>query len=1034
MISNEKITRIKALCFVVMLLMSTSMFAQTNLYQCDFEDESERLMWSDNVGSHGKKCPNRWYFGAAGANGGDFGFFVSNDGKTNNYTASEMTVVSYRSLNLKADSYELSFDWKAGGRTDSISDIDGLYVCWVPDNEDDSTLIVSYNGPGLDKLVEKYALDFGRGSKRLSKSSWNTIVDTVVSDGTPHKLMFVWRNGNSGASAPAVCVDNILVMPKGYCDKPYDLKLDVSDFNATFSWSGSSEAYDVRCYNERTKKWKEYQNIRDHSVVIEGVDEGMCTYYVRSRCEGISGTWVSISQFVYYAGNRCIDYLALSSENCFTSYNPIFRPGSSWTGGMVDKGYLSEMSRHTIHYDLEERDPRTKNGLRTVPEGEIASVRLGNWLTGGEAERVEYKYRVDTTSSAVLILKYAVVLQDPKHGKADQPKFELEILKNGERIDKNGCGEAKFTAGENMLPSEGWHEFSGDGNGVGWWKDWTTVSINLREHHNEEVLVRLTTYDCAEEGHFAYAYFTLNCSDGRIQSSACGDVEYDTLTGPEGFNYRWYKRSDPNNTLSEAREWRISTTDTAVYCLDVIQPTKTECYYTLQTSGLQRYPKADYKYEALVEKCENKVKFTDQRYIATKNAKGEMVNSGESCDVVWDFGDGSTSSNANPAHFYPSVGGKYTVRLTASMNGKCEDIKEFEIELPNVTDMRDTVDAVICNGGSYEFAGQTLYESGYYSDTLTTEYGCDNITVLNLRIIQDTIIYDTICSNEEYYFNNERITETGRYSIKSVLGCDSIVLDLLVNESLVLDIDSVISVCATDPNIIIPYIETSGSLLEFGIQFDDPKMSAVSAKGLRPNNSVMEIPMMSGVEPNRYKAILSFGDFGCGGDDISLFIDVYYPDSVIAQRWNDVLAVRNIDYNGGYEFVEYQWYQDGTPIVGATSSILYVEGGLDVTSNYSVLLTRADGVKEMVCDVQPKQYAETEAAVVVFSMGEGSRLGVRTTDSSNVKVWSSTGLLVGEYSLVQGENYLDMNLQSGLYILEFLLEDGSHEIERIVVR
>ena len=27
----------------------------------------------------------------------------------------------------------------------------------------------------------------------------------------------------------------------------------------------------------------------------------------------------------------------------------------------------------------------------------------------------------------------------------------------------------------------------------------------------------------------------------------------------------------------------------------------------------------------------------------------------------------------------------------------------------------------------------------------------------------------------------------------------------------------------------------------------------------------------------------------------------YYPDSVIAQRWNDVLAVRNDIYNGGYE-------------------------------------------------------------------------------------------------------------------------------------
>ena len=79
----------------------------------------------------------------------------------------------------------------------------------------------------------------------------------------------------------------------------------------------------------------------------------------------------------------------------------------------------------------------------------------------------------------------------------------------------------------------------------GWWKDWTTVSINLREHDGEEVVVRLTTYDCAELGHFGYAYFTLDCSDGQIQSSACGDVEKDTLIGPDGFKYRWYKKSEP---------------------------------------------------------------------------------------------------------------------------------------------------------------------------------------------------------------------------------------------------------------------------------------------------------------------------------------------------------------------------------------------------------------------------------------------------------------------------------------------------------
>ena len=57
-------------------------------------------------------------------------------------------------------------------------------------------------------------------------------------------------------------------------------------------------------------------------------------------------------------------------------------------------------------------------------------------------------------------------------------------------------------------------------------------------------------------------------------------------------------------------------------------------------------------------------------------------------------------------------------------------------------------------------------------------------------------------------------------------------------------------------------------------------------------------------------------------EDIDVMIDVYYPDSVIAQRWNDVLAVRNDAYNGGYEFIAYQWYKNNEPIDGSVQNAL----------------------------------------------------------------------------------------------------------------
>ena len=173
----------------------------------------------------------------------------------------------------------------------------------------------------------------------------------------------------------------------------------------------------------------------------------------------------------------------------------------------------------------------------------------------------------------------------------------------------------------------------------------------------------------------------------------------------------------------------------------------------------------------------------------------------------------------------------------------------------------------------------------------------------------------------------------------------------------------------------------------------------------------------------------------CGGDDIELFVDVYYPESVIAQRWNDVLAVRNSEYNGGYDFVAYQWYKNNEPIVGATSSILYVDGNLDFDAEYSVMLTRADGVKEMVCAVQPTKFDNIrEEATVVFSSLTPSSAEVKVSESANVRMWNSMGLLVDEYRVNAGENVLSFDIRSGVYLFEFVFDNGERTTERIVIR
>lgn len=104
------------------------------------------------------------------------------------------------------------------------------------------------------------------------------------------------------------------------------------------------------------------------------------------------------------------------------------------------------------------------------------------------------------------------------------------------------------------------------------------------------------------------------------------------------------------------------------------------------------------------------------------------------------------------------------------------------VKLNVIPTKRDTANELACV--SYVWAGKTLTESGVYSDTLTSNAGCDSISVLNLTIAQpayDTIVAKNVC--HAFTMNGVAYTESGVYNdtLQTVQGCDSIVtLDLTI--------------------------------------------------------------------------------------------------------------------------------------------------------------------------------------------------------------------------------------------------------------
>ena len=165
-----------------------------------------------------------------------------------------------------------------------------------------------------------------------------------------------------------------------------------------------------------------------------------------------------------------------------------------------------------MHYDKGEVDPRTGGRLNTVPLEDIASVRLGNWDINAQAEAIEYDMHVDTSQYSILLINYAIVMQNPNHDEKAQPRFTLQTLRRtatGSYVafDEDMCGDADFSAG--YTDGDGWGKAPGADGITVEYKTWSTVGLNLAEHHGEDIRIRFTTYDCAEKGHYGYAYFTI---------------------------------------------------------------------------------------------------------------------------------------------------------------------------------------------------------------------------------------------------------------------------------------------------------------------------------------------------------------------------------------------------------------------------------------------------------------------------------------------------------------------------------------------
>lgn len=322
--------------------------------------------------------------------------------------------------------------------------------------------------------------------------------------------------------------------------------------------------------------------------------------------------------------------------------------------------------------------------------------------------------------------------------------------------------------------------------------------------------------------------------------------------------------------------------------------------------------------------------------------------------------------------------------------------------------------------------------------------GCDTVYTLRLRVNKrpttDTAVIaclgDTVWLGNKFSVGRGFLLDT----IKNGNKCDSIVvMNVQRYPSTSAALQNVPEICADAGSFVLGFAKTLGDIIpsQYKIDFD----AAAEAAGFVDQSGTFDtttynltVLMPAKIYPDTYCADISFVDttYNCEGSAFKLCFDVYYPDTIMQQKWGDVIALKNKHYNGGFEIAGIQWYKDidgiPTPIVGQTKGTL--QTGVVKGSSYRVEITRPDGTKMLSCPLLIKDGKPSRPVIVVSDNIISIFL---SRGKSIVNLWTISGILLKTSQPNTPSYEMSIPERDGTYLLEVISEDGTREVKPVVV-
>ena len=233
----------------------------------------------------------------------------------------------------------------------------------------------------------------------------------------------------------------------------------------------------------------------------------------------------------------------MSGQTGLTNVSTLIAAGTLHTvttSALTHEGNLPlQNQRFAIMTDAAGADANTGGNLAYVPGGFSSSIRVGNAAVAEavNASILSYTMRV-TPDNALLLLHYALVVQQPSHNDATRdPLFNVRVMRDNAgtwQTVSDTLAWFHVVNQSDITPGSGGWQVAG--GGTVYYKDWTTAAIDLTAMLYQDVRIEVAVAGCQYGTHWAYAYLAGDC---RPLTTLQG-CDVAGATAPAGMvSYRW---------------------------------------------------------------------------------------------------------------------------------------------------------------------------------------------------------------------------------------------------------------------------------------------------------------------------------------------------------------------------------------------------------------------------------------------------------------------------------------------------------------